>query len=964
MTILRCGRTHARRRRIAGWALALLISLVSVLPAGTVAANSPPESPVITSPEPSGVAPEDVHMEMGAPFFDADGDTHAATDWEIRTEDGQTIVWAAHNSPVLTHAHFGDGQFMGPLAGKHALDFREVYLFRVRYLDSRGAWSAWAERRFITMRLDRMPAQHVHGFLTQPAPTWRTDGDTPVALPEGATLVLDTVGSPPLLTLTSRGDVLVASPGSRLNQPASLRLRLVAPATGDVRLPATRLSVVTDHAERLTLYLPPFWLAPGATQVLWVSEAGATFFGTAEQTDFSRVQLARDVTLPWRLPPGYRLEAVAPALQLPVSLAMLDAPGSDPGAPRLYVTELHGRIKVITNDGRVRTFADNLLNFATSDQFPGSGEQGVIGICIPTGGRQVYATLVRRDEQGLFRIKIVRFTSDDGLTATGMEEILVAAGPQGRVRPSHQIQQCAFGPDGKLYTFVADGTGPRQAADDGTFNGKVLRMNPDGSAPPDNPRYDPAQPTAPISYQYTKGQRNAYGLTWRAADGELYLSENGPNIDRLVKVTPGLDYGWDGTDASMRTNAIYIWPEAHWSPVGLTFVEGAAAAGLPADLQGKLLVASAGVVYASGPQRAGKAIQSFTVAADGTVTGEPSLFARYIGEGKGSIVDLKVLDDAIYFTDLYLDDGDGGPTAPGGTIWQIRYTGAAAFTATPDTGSAPLTVTFTDTSALPGDTRTWDFGDGTTATAATVTHTYARPGRYAVSLTRPGRDGTPVERLDLVTVTAPDGSTPAPAEPVVAPARPAAAVIVFPETGKVLGGGFKHFWEAHGGLAQFGYPITQEHREVNPADGKEYTVQYFERARFEYHPEHKGTPHETQLGLLGRQVTAGRQDQLAFQPLPPDAVTASADGRYFPETSHSLSEPFRERWEATGGADIYGLPISEPFVEVAEEDGDNYVVQYFERARMEHRPEWAGTEREFWLTRLGTNVVASRPAGR
>jgi hypothetical protein len=75
----------------------------------------------------------------------------------------------------------------------------------------------------------------------------------------------------------------------------------------------------------------------------------------------------------------------------------------------------------------------------------------------------------------------------------------------GRARPSHQIQQCLFGPDGKLYTFVADGTGPRQAASDATYNGKVLRLNPDGTAPTDNPRYDPANPTAPISYS-TKGQ--------------------------------------------------------------------------------------------------------------------------------------------------------------------------------------------------------------------------------------------------------------------------------------------------------------------------------------------------------------------------------------------------------------------------------------------------------------------------
>ena len=67
----------------------------------------------------------------------------------------------------------------------------------------------------------------------------------------------------------------------------------------------------------------------------------------------------------------------------------------------------------------------------------------------------------------------------------------------------------------------------------------------------------------------------------------------------------------------MRTNALYNWPEPHWSPVGLAFVEGAAAAAMAPDKQGKLLVASAGLVYADGPQRAGKAIQEFALDPDG-----------------------------------------------------------------------------------------------------------------------------------------------------------------------------------------------------------------------------------------------------------------------------------------------------------------------------------------------------------
>lgn len=83
----------------------------------------------------------------------------------------------------------------------------------------------------------------------------------------------------------------------------------------------------------------------------------------------------------------------------------------------------------------------------------------------------------------------------------------------------------------------------------------------------------------------------------------------------------------------------------------------------------------------------------------------------------------------------------------------------------------------------------------------------------------------------------------------------------FTETGHTLSHGFLVFWQNNGGLPAFGYPLSEEFQEKNPADGLVYTVQYFERARFEYHPDHAGTPYEVQLGLLGRQyITAHPAD--------------------------------------------------------------------------------------------------------
>src|SRR5205823_12619616 len=73
---------------------------------------------------------------------------------------------------------------------------------------------------------------------------------------------------------------------------------------------------------------------------------------------------------------------------------------------------------------------------------------------------------------------------------------------------------------------------------------------------------------------------------------------------------------------------------------------------------------------------------------------------------------------------------------------------------------------------------------------------------------------------------------------------------IFAETGKTVRGKFLQYWDAHGGLAQQGYPISEEMQERSNTDGKVYTVQYFERAVFELHPEN-ASPNDVLLSLLG-----------------------------------------------------------------------------------------------------------------
>jgi hypothetical protein len=77
-----------------------------------------------------------------------------------------------------------------------------------------------------------------------------------------------------------------------------------------------------------------------------------------------------------------------------------------------------------------------------------------------------------------------------------------------------------------------------------------------------------------------------------------------------------------------------------------------------------------------------------------------------------------------------------------------------------------------------------------------------------------------------------------------------AGSIYFPQTGKRVGGSFLKYWQTYGGLAQQGYPVSDEIQERSELDGKTYTVQYFERAVMEWHPGNT-PPSDVLLSHLG-----------------------------------------------------------------------------------------------------------------
>ena len=195
-------------------------------------------------------------------------------------------------------------------------------------------------------------------------------------------------------------------------------------------------------------------------------------------------------------------------------------------------------------------------------------------------------------------------------------------------------------------------------------------------------------------------------------------------------------------------------------------------------------------------------------------------------------------------------------------------------------------------------------------------------------------------------------ATPASPVPLVPSTRDR---LYFRETRHTLQGAFLRYWQANGGLARFGYPLTEEFAEPNPQDGRTYTVQYFERARFELHPENAGTPYEVLLGHLGRWAMTANGVEVW-----PPLLAGDGDDLFFPETGQTLRAGFRAYWEANGGLFQFGLPLTGEFEEFNPEDGKSYTVQYFERARFEHHPENAGTPHEILLGHLGRQTLRQR----
>ncbi len=172
----------------------------------------------------------------------------------------------------------------------------------------------------------------------------------------------------------------------------------------------------------------------------------------------------------------------------------------------------------------------------------------------------------------------------------------------------------------------------------------------------------------------------------------------------------------------------------------------------------------------------------------------------------------------------------------------------------------------------------------------------------------------------------------------------------FPETGFTVSGRFLEYWEHNGGLPVFGYPIGPARQEYNADTGQTYLTQWFERNRFELHPENDA-PYDVLLGRLG--VERLHQQGIDWTTLPPGERSSACS--WFAYTQHNVCDQangagFLTYWRSHGlnfdndarssfdeSLALFGYPLTEAYWDT-NSSGDTVLMQYFERARFEWHP--------------------------
>src|SRR5213593_2267254 len=260
------------------------------------------------------------------------------------------------------------------------------------------------------------------------------------------------------------------------------------------------------------------------------------------------------IVLIWKGPIGLPTESSAssptilyPGLSFPASFRF--APDG-----RIFFTEKNtGNIRIIQN-GTLEPTPFAGLTVATDGL-----EQGLLGIELsPSFQSDGFVYVYHTDwDRTTYHGRITRFTAV-GNSGTGQVNTFDVADPTPS-STNHDGGYLRFGPDGKLYVQVGEFADPNQSQNSSSVAGKILRMNPDGTVPSDNP--------FPNSLVYALGIRNGFGMDFDRQTGQLVETDAGPNRDDEINIiVAGGNYGWP-LCMDTCSNPSFTNPIASFTPV-------------------------------------------------------------------------------------------------------------------------------------------------------------------------------------------------------------------------------------------------------------------------------------------------------------------------------------------------------------------------------------------------------------
>jgi glucose/arabinose dehydrogenase len=248
-----------------------------------------------------------------------------------------------------------------------------------------------------------------------------------------------------------------------------------------------------------------------------------------------------------------------------------------------------GRMLVTERPGRLRVVKDGVLDPDPVGGLPvvsAYGQGGLLDVALHpdySNNKLVYLSYAAAGDGG-FSTEVAR----GRLAGHRLEDVEVLFRAQPKVGGGrHFGSRFVFGDDGKLYFSLGERGTPANAQDLGTHHGAIIRLNDDGSVPPDNPFVN--RPGAKPEI-FTYGNRNPQGMTIDRATGRIWENEHGPQGgDEVNVIRAGTNYGWpvitygrnygigtkigEGTHKAGMAQPVLQWTPSI-APSGMAFYDG------------------------------------------------------------------------------------------------------------------------------------------------------------------------------------------------------------------------------------------------------------------------------------------------------------------------------------------------------------------------------------------------------